>query len=214
MFRFTATMNDTGKFEVPLPKDYAFATLGPNSLIDLVDIGGTVLGPDDVIAIEATTLKRVRPLRVTGGQVDGFLELELWQACETPVPKARNPVSVRGRTAYAHATDLSRIIRLPYSGRRAGSITLIGQVGKLFDWAVYGIKYQGTRDAYIYADNGSETPTTTAAVLVGTAELVALEIMLGGLNDHDDVDEIEVWYRTTNAADVCDFIAEGYDLCR
>lgn len=226
MQRFTSTMSDAGKFEVPLPTGFAFATLGPNSLIDLVDIGGTVLGPDDVIAIEATTLKRVRPLRVTGGQVDGFLELELWEACETPVPKPRNPAVVTFGSLMGAA--YARRIRLPFAGRRAGVIHMLGDVGKPYDWVVFGVKFLDTkavggaaRDDYVLLDsNINETPAQEA--VTGSGNVLGLTLYIGGLdgggggtNGHQDFDEIEVWGRGNGGANAeLDIRAEAYDLCR
>lgn len=221
MDRFTATMSNLGAFDPgSLPAGYRYATLGPNSLIDLVNIDGQVLGPDTVVDLSGgqAKLSRVRPLRVTGGQVDGLLELELWLECETPVPRPRNPAVVTYGATVAAAGGYQRLIRLPFAGRRAGVLHLNGDVGKAYDWAVYGVKFLNTgavagaaRDMYVHLDSATETPANSAVAAVG---LLGLTLLVGGIDSHEDFDEIELWAQGDVADAELDVRAEAYDLCR
>jgi hypothetical protein len=217
--RMTFALTDAGGFDRPVPAGYAFATIGPKSLVDLVEIEGSELGLDVPAKLSgaAQKISRVRPMRVTGGQVNSLLELCLWRDCETPVASKRDPV-VRTNGDTALAAPYERRIRLPFAGRRAGVVHMNGDTGKAFRWAIYGVKYVDTlavaalpRDMYNLLDSGTETPAASLLALVG---VVGLSVFLGGLDRHLDFDEIEVWTRGDAAPAEIDTRAEAYDLCR
>lgn len=219
MQRATYSMSATGGFSPnAIPEGFAYATIGPNSLVDVVTIGGVRLGLDAPIRVTAgADIKRVRPLRVTGGQINTELELELWTECETPVACKRNPAEAKiAMTPAGGAVPYELILRLPFAGRRAGVVHVNGDTGKAYDWALWGVKYLDTlavgaaaRDKYTLLDSGTETPTA----LLGIA-LDGLTLQIGGLDRHVDYDEIEFWAKGDAAAAEMDVRGEGYDLCR
>lgn len=225
MQRFTSTMSPTGALDPGgIPEGFKYATLGPNSLIDRVRVGSIELGPGTVIDIEDRKLTRVRPMPQTAAlaaaPIDGLLELELWTCDESPVPRRRNAYSIEAvHTVYSHATDYTMLARLPVAGRRAASIHMLGTAGKPFQWACVAVKYgspsAGTgRDSYfIIAPVATVTPATTAATITGSGANVLAEVQLyGGLDNHEDFDELQLWYNNVDA-DAFDLRMEAYDLC-
>jgi hypothetical protein len=227
MDRFISTMNDTGAFEHScLPDGYAYASLGPKSLIDRVNVGGLELGVGALVPVSGgEKLAKVRPLRKTDltTQCDGLLELQLWRCDEQPRPaQERHPFAVADVTAVTHATDYTRLGRLPVAGRRAAAIHMLGAVGKPFNYGIVGVKYGYNRptlggvvarDEYFILDSGAYTPTTLVASLPGApASTLAMVKLFGGLDSHEDYDELELWYNCITA-DTFDWQMEAYDLC-
>lgn len=211
MFRFTATLDNSGALDPSsLPKGYAYATLGPNSLVDQVSVGGMILGPRSVVPIEDgnTKLMRVRPTSASmTSEVVNSLELCLWEKCETPVPTKRNGSIVRDSQAAAAAAYALRL-RLPFAGRQAASLHMIGTIAKLFDWAVLAIRYGAVRDQYFLLDSGSFTPSNEA--ISGNSNLLAQVKLAGGTDSFESYDELQLWYKNA-AADQFDCEMEAYD---
>lgn len=213
MFRFIATLNDSGALDPSaLPKGYAYATLGPNSLVDQVNVGGMNLGPRTVVPLEEGNMKlsRVRPTRFNDtAEVVNLLELCLWEKCETPFPTKRNSCIVRASTSVDPAgATYARLIRLPFAGRQAASLHMLGTIAKPFDWAVLAIRYGATRDYYFLLDSGTFTPSNEA--ITGGSNLLAQVKLAGGTDSFESYDELEMWYSQA-AADPLDVEMEAYD---
>lgn len=212
MIRFTATISSTGVLDSnAIPSGFAFATLGPNSLIDRVMVGNVELGPRTIVdLVGKPKLSLVRPLykpQAGEQQIVNSLELELWEACETPVVTPRNPVSRTIRSENTGGAWIN-LIRLPVAGRRAASLHITGEPAKTLTFRVFGVKYgTGARDHWFQLLSSSGA--TAAEAITGAAHLLATVYLYGGLDAHEDYDELQLWQE---AVSECDASMEAYDL--
>lgn len=204
-----------------IPKGFAYATLGPKSHVDVVEIGGRRLGIGGIVPVsEGAMIKPVRPRRQSAGtEASHLLELALWQCDETPIARPRASEIVRAQTAVTHATDYTKILQLPVAGRVAAVFKMTGAVAKPFQWGIVGVSYGGNpegaalgRDHKFLLDSGTYTPATLIASLPGSvADVLAMVKLYGGLDSHEHYDELELWHNCTTA-DTHDYEAEAYDL--
>ncbi len=159
---------DRGTAQLP-DEGYAYVTIAPGSTLDACLVGSYALGVGGVVPFHVAVSRlpaRSYRFETSGGglpalspgdpsypqpttlQACGKLELALWQACEVPVPGPRVPSYASGllaTLAAAPTTVASRILLLPFAGRRRATFFITRDAGNPIDVdcsiLVRGVRY-------------------------------------------------------------------------
>lgn len=190
--------------------------IGPDSLVDAVRVDGVTLGARAVLPCSRQPrIERVRGPR-TGTLTDNAnnrCQLVLFERGDAVpgVASPRRPVQRFRDLPAAVVASWTRVLRVPFAGRRYAAFHMTGKVGQSFDWALVGVKYSAigsTATEPHVAD--LETGTHLVVASVSGAE-AALTKLVGGSDEFEDGDEVELWFKQAGA-NAFHAIGEAFDF--
>lgn len=215
-------------FESAVEGDYIGFAIGPDSLVDMVQINGRTLTAGRVLALESNGAPVVEPIRslrthttldpqptTPNFQVNTRCQLIGYERCDR-LPAfvgPRNPV-LRD-AAFVAGAGYVRALRLPFQGRS------MAQFGVAHDalpgdaaadqYLVYGVKYIPRGRLFSLLQAGSDSTSYVYQLGVGTflfavdtptgstGEAKATVFYVGGTNEGESYDELEVYINTPSA---------------
>jgi hypothetical protein len=221
---------DAGAQEAPAPSgNFVAFAIGPDSLVDEIRLDSRILKAGRILPLRSTdpTVSPVRSARNTDdgfclrtNQVNQRTQIIGFECGDAVVnPGARAPWR-SAWTPVVVAAAMTRIARIPAQGRSQFRCS-IQPVGALSLAAkaleAYGYNYV-PRDLLlatpIQDPMATELVVTTIPANTGTASLItaikAATFYIGGTNDGESYDEIEVWLNAGGAGTVF-VMTEAYD---
>lgn len=219
----------------PLPTGrFRGIAIGPNSAVDCVLVDGQRLAPGRVLLgpfDDKTRILPVRSIRTDGDQGVanvGFqlLQLALYEACDELVPLGpRAPYEARA-TVPANAGVWARSLRLPFQGRSMAKVALRMTTdpgdASTNEYVIFGVTYIPRDRLKPILDTPSDSSAGRTALITGTYGYRDASVdgviggfgtfervdFVGGTDNGETYDELEVWQRAGFASAVW---AEAYD---